>query len=986
MALFRIQETEDGQIPLLWISPREDQSSGLPLLRSTRKLLRFLQESIPDENENVPGIEGNTEEPTGDDPMSVDSEAESTIKMEDTDEKKLEDANLQDSSDTDEINGESLAAIETKEQGINPNPDDAVEDKSTDDTTPVEEPMTRNQRRKKNKKKNQTEAAPDNEPFQKLHRNHNSVDIMLKALDNIREFYREDRPTESDVEDSPRGDGSRLTKYSRRILAIQNQRDRLHEKLSTMDDDSLSDGDNEAPDQMPVEEEMAWIRLVCALNSLSILSPCLLRMLRHKRRNDASLVIRGIQLKDASEKGKRNKGTCWLLGDRVFDTCKVTICKRLYTILFDLWEKLVGAFEKKDIQLEDLGIKWRNAMTERMKEIATLASFESMGSKDPCDSLVSLATPFYSFSEKEQTRAMDLSNAMDQKFGVNQEKDAKQHKSYLEAVERLHAHIAKLVRQVYSDASLSIYGSCLSDLSLGKSSDVDLSLYIEKAQRNKEAFHRGDIDAKKYEREMKSAVYKVCRKLEGRQSEFRDMNPITRARVPVVSGTYMKAENPYAPYDGALAFDICFLNDIAVANSSLLREYTMVHPRLKHLIMQVKRWAKAKKIASAKDNSFSSYTWTNLVVFYLQSLHLVPNLQSPDLLEQAGIPTLAQSKNRWHSINNLDTRYVPWEQAKSFWSPPSESASYSVTALLYGFYSFYASRFQGHIFLISIKRGGNTERLLPKTVFHKCQAGLVIEDPFETYDSHCPHNLSIHASAEGMQKILSSLKEAEAHMEAVFRDQDQTIDTVESLWPGDTHSTGRAPQEKGGNSRTANHTKSPQKQQATPNKKRNNKKHDDNRNGHATKSNENGNKNNNNNKAPHTPAGKNNATKDPQTPNDKGTPQGGPKGRGRNRNRGRGTPGAKPNAQTGAPDSSKPPLESSQMTPKGGRGNKGKQPHGSQASPAKEGAPTPPHGKNSAQKKRGRNNKGGRGQQLQSPKGNAGPNNQGAAPADGQDS
>ena len=74
-----------------------------------------------------------------------------------------------------------------------------------------------------------------------------------------------------------------------------------------------------------------------------------------------------------------------------------------------------------------------------------------------------------------------------------------------------------------------MYGSCLSNLSLG-GSDVDLSLWIPEAEALKE--RRGDMDADAYQREMKRLVYKVFHFLNNREG-FQGMQPITRAR-----GTY----------------------------------------------------------------------------------------------------------------------------------------------------------------------------------------------------------------------------------------------------------------------------------------------------------------------------------------------------------------------------------------------------------------------------------------------------------------
>ena len=98
---------------------------------------------------------------------------------------------------------------------------------------------------------------------------------------------------------------------------------------------------------------------------------------------------------------------------------------------------------------------------------------------------------------------------------------------------------------------LSIYGSCLSNLALGKASDVDMSLWIPAAENLKNDFENGSIDARQYDQSMKKLVYQVFRKLSKLKAEFRAMTPITKARIPVISGTYNYAGNPYTE-DGSI--------------------------------------------------------------------------------------------------------------------------------------------------------------------------------------------------------------------------------------------------------------------------------------------------------------------------------------------------------------------------------------------------------------------------------------------------
>ena len=210
------------------------------------------------------------------------------------------------------------------------------------------------------------------------------------------------------------------------------------------------------------------------------------------------------------------------------------------------------------------------------------------------------------------------------------------------------------------------------------------------------------------------------------------------------------------------SFDICFLNDIAVANSSLLREYSIMDESVRELMIAVKRWAKDNRVCAAQDNTLSSYAWMCMAIFYLQCISYVPNLQCPKLMEKAGIQR--DPEKYWHNVNDLDTCYLTWEQVQKIWKRPDVFGNkpHSCTALLYGFFHFYATDFARPVSMLSIKRG--REEILPKTVFRKCSAFFCIEDPFETFDSHMPHDLGIPVNEVQCPRILALLQNSEEHL------------------------------------------------------------------------------------------------------------------------------------------------------------------------------------------------------------------------------
>ncbi|GAX16538.1 terminal uridylyltransferase [Fistulifera solaris] len=592
------------------------------------------------------------------------------------------------------------------------------------------------------------EEEEENRIFQTLERKKDTITQILRSLTHIREFYRDTPKTE------PAEKKDRRSLNQRRIKALEHQQERLQKRLSSNEEEEDDDDDNSI--------DAAWLVLVKLLNSLSVVTPIILGLCYHDRRNDESLIIQGTQI---STKG--NKPTCWMIGDKSFDVCK-THTRGI------LLRHLAMAFELLDVPESDLRPE-SNVWKEKLRSVMSM-----IVSNDPSRNIKSPTAgsqEFHAWLQSHREKSKDVFHKLDVTYGLVKDKNEEKHQKYLAAIQKLHCTLSESVKRVYPDAVLTIYGSCLSDLSLGKNSDVDLSLHLGESERLNKLFESGELTPASYEKEVKKTVYKVSRSLEGRRKDFRGIEPVAWARVPVVRGTFLHAENPYSK-DGSIDFDICFMNDIAVANSSLLREYSLVDPRAKNLMFAVKKWAKEKNIASAKDNTYSSYTWMCLVVFYLQHVGLVPNLQDKELMAKAGV--VRDDANRKHSVNNLDTVYAEWQQVSSTWTPAEGVANISVSELLYGFFQFYAQF--PKLFLISIKR--SPSMTLPKTVFRKCFFGFAIEDPFETYDSHMPHNLGNHAQEAGMRRIIQSLKESEKYArECLTKAMDGKEGNEATLWP-----------------------------------------------------------------------------------------------------------------------------------------------------------------------------------------------------------
>lgn len=548
----------------------------------------------------------------------------------------------------------------------------------------------------------------------------------------------------------------------------------------------------------------AWMALAAILNSLRVLTPILLDICFHERRNDATLSIQGSGIQKSTKRSqggggarRRGESTCWLLGKRAYDTSPVGKCKTVLEKLMDLYLFFGVASESMSSATTKVqGNSERNASLLSMYKVALsrnmlqlVAGFDT-SSRGPSPSTTVAWSTQHPFEEMDKTDQLKLAAAtaiLDEKFGLLEKSsslDAKKHASYLNSIQGLHSHLQSLLSRRFPKSRLSLYGSCLSDLSLGKDADVDLSLHMDSFASVKQSFELGSLSVADYQKEVRRVVFNTCRHLESRKAEFCDMTPVTNARVPVCKGTYLTAGNPYTR-NGSIDFDICFLNDIAVANSELVREYSLVDPRAKSLMVTVKHWAKQHGLSSTQNNCLSSYAWMNLVIFYMQSLGLVPNLQCPTLMKRVGVIPDPQN-NYWHSVNNLDTCSLTWIQASTVWSAPAQLQHLSVTALLYGFFHFYAKQFPTAMFCVSVKIGGGISIPQPKTSFRKSTLFWCIEDPFETVFSHCPHDLGLPTNVPSTRLIIECIHSAEVHLRKVLLDlldDCNGSNTIDTLWP-----------------------------------------------------------------------------------------------------------------------------------------------------------------------------------------------------------
>lgn len=303
--------------------------------------------------------------------------------------------------------------------------------------------------------------------------------------------------------------------------------------------------------------------------------------------------------------------------------------------------------------------------------------------------------------------------------------DTKLSKKDLEARKKLFAHLKKNIAGRIKGAKLIKFGSSASGLSL-KHGDLDLCLKV------------------RTENPKKTLNY-VSRML--KQQNMDDVQLISRAKVPVVKFFDSRSLTPV---------DISINNTLAVNNSQLLKNYAEFDPRVKELILAVKDWASSRDLNDAFKGTFSSYTWSILVIQFLQ------------MLEQPILPNLQESEERDLQVIE-GTEYdvtINLDQLRTFKSKNTSSTG----QLFCQFFEFYGLNWNWDEQVVSIRSGEPISRdqkgwnakgksaLQILISDEKARLGahrMAIEDPFDLN-----RDLSSVLRAEGLFDIKDELLRA----------------------------------------------------------------------------------------------------------------------------------------------------------------------------------------------------------------------------------
>ncbi|ETO66615.1 hypothetical protein F444_16300 [Phytophthora nicotianae P1976] len=168
--------------------------------------------------------------------------------------------------------------------------------------------------------------------------------------------------------------------------------------------------------------------------------------------------------------------------------------------------------------------------------------------------------------------------------------------------------------------------------------------------------------------------------------------------------------------------DLSFENELSVWNTRLLRAYASYDERARDVGLAVKHWAKQRSVSDTASGFLSSYSYVLMSIYYLQVVDILPNLQDPELVHIAEIPTLEHDFESIAFCEDRDTAKI--YHGKSIHADELVDKSVITT----GGFEYYTTQFNciKHVVAVSV---------VQKTELWGTQAKtwrLCIQDPIQT--------------------------------------------------------------------------------------------------------------------------------------------------------------------------------------------------------------------------------------------------------------
>ncbi|KAK2964177.1 putative pap 25a associated domain family [Blattamonas nauphoetae] len=189
-----------------------------------------------------------------------------------------------------------------------------------------------------------------------------------------------------------------------------------------------------------------------------------------------------------------------------------------------------------------------------------------------------------------------------------------------ERIEQTRSAIESSLKREYPAIikEVSLFGSVRSSLFTG-SSDIDFNIFFEP-----------NCDT--------PTIEDIAKAL--RSHNFTIENVLPNARVPVIQGLCLS--NVWNLHDLPVSspvlntpFDLVLMNSLGVYNSEMIATYCKCDNRVRPFLLLVKQWSKAWNIGDSKQRKLSSYGWTLLGLFFLQTTSppIIPSLQNHTYLQ-----------------------------------------------------------------------------------------------------------------------------------------------------------------------------------------------------------------------------------------------------------------------------------------------------------------------------------------------------------------
>ncbi|KAL4151188.1 hypothetical protein PRNP1_008137 [Phytophthora ramorum] len=220
---------------------------------------------------------------------------------------------------------------------------------------------------------------------------------------------------------------------------------------------------------------------------------------------------------------------------------------------------------------------------------------------------------------------------------------------------------------------------------------------------------------------------------------------IAGARVPIIRFLHTRSGPKYE-------CDLCFENVLATRNTPLLRAYASFDDRARALGLAVKHWAKERRISDASMGFLSSYSFVLLSIYYLQVVHVLPNLQDSRLLESAHI-----RPEYYNDINIAFCENHGLAQAYHKRTTAGiDAANMPLTTLLIGFFEFYATQFDFAKRVVTVRSPETAAQKIAHWGGRKAKTWrMSIQDPLET-----GRDLGCVLQFKGQERILREFRRA----------------------------------------------------------------------------------------------------------------------------------------------------------------------------------------------------------------------------------